>query len=167
MPDPYHYIDEATGEYRLYTYPEEEYVYTTTDLASAIKRATLKLEDKDITEESGFSPMVLMYKQAELFWDTYYYPLPASQRIVFREQPDDINALTEAYLFLWGKLTVLRNPRSLSAVELLMGQYGIPDKAVPAMVKIREQQALEEQPPQEKPPTTPEGWKPKTRWVPR
>ena len=141
MPDPYHYIDEATGEYRLYTYPEEEYVYTTTDLASAIGRATLRLEDKDITEENEFSALTLFYKKAETLWGHYYYSLPASERPDFRESPE--GAYVEACLFFWGKLSVLRNDESLAVVQKFMEEYNIPDNAIPSLAKETEKKPEE------------------------
>jgi len=133
MPEPYHYIDPTTGEYRLYEPPPEDYVYTMTDLGAAIRRATLKFEDRDITKEKGFSDLTIMYKQAERMWDAYYYHLPSSDRMPFREQPTDISAWTEAYLYVWGKLTVLRNPNSPAIVNQLMMQYNIPSEAIPAL----------------------------------
>ena len=148
-PEPFNYIDPATGEYRVYTYPEEEYVYTTTDLGAAIRRATLKLDDKDITKENGFSPLTLFYKESEVMWSRFYYSLPASQRPAFRESPE--GAYVEALLFIWGKLSILRNDASLSVVRELMEKYNIPDSAVPALAKATEK--VEARPPSPKEPS--------------
>lgn len=141
LPEPYYYIDE-TGERKLYTPTEEEYVYTTVDLGAAIKRATLKLEDKDITKENGFTPLSLFYKEAEGMWGHYYYSLPSSQRIEFRESPD--GAYIEAYLFFWGKLSVLRNPNSEDIVRGWLAKYNIPEVAIPKL-GVRSQRKEEAQ----------------------
>ena len=149
LPDPYFTFDIETGQWLKHTFIKPEtYVYDMNDLGVAIRRATLKLEDKDITEENEFSPLTLMYKQAELHWDTYYYSLPASARTEFREQPTDLSAQVEAYLFFWGRLTVLRNPFSLEIVQKMVADYGIPPEAIPALA--------EQIKPEPKKPTEPE-----------
>ena len=135
LPEPYFYIDEQ-GEQQLYTPTGEEYVYTTVDLGAAIKRATLKLEDRDITADNKFSPLTLFYKESEGMWDAYYYSLPSSPSSVrtdFRESSD--GAYIEAYLFFWGKLTVLRNDYSEDIVRGWMNKYNIPEEAIPALSK--------------------------------
>jgi len=150
MPEPYHYIDPTTGEYKLYTYPEEEYIYTTIELGAAIRRATLKLEDKDVTEEKGFSPLTLYYKQSELLWDKFYYSLPGdgpSRPDLFRQATSE-SVHTGAALVFWGKLGlgptsyIGRNPETSRQVIALiteyMRRYNVPDEAVPALKQYQE-----------------------------
>lgn len=111
----------------------EPFYYELTDLAAEIRSQTFNLPPDEITKENGFSDLTLMYLKAEHSWDNYYYSLPASQRATFRESDSEIAAQTEAYLFVWGKLSVLRNPRSRAIVEQLIKDYKIPDRAVPAL----------------------------------
>jgi len=160
MPEPYHYIDEVTGEYKLYTYPKEEYVYTTTELASAIYRATLNIDDKDITEENGFQPITLYRKEAELLWAKYYYSLPSDYRADLFKKVTSESVYVGAALVFWGKLglgptsNIGRNPETAAQVKIalqeLMDKYNMPDEAIPAL-------KVERRKPAEATPKVPQG----------
>jgi len=143
------------GQFVMAEDSDDGYVYTMSDFGASIRNATQSLNyPKDITTKNGFSDIVLMYKNAEVMWNMYYYSLPSSERIAFREREFDISAQTEAYLFLWGKLSVLRNDASLAMVEALIKQYGIPEGAVVDLDKVRGKTAPAK--PKTKTPTTPQ-----------
>jgi len=135
------------GKFILAEDSDDGYVFEMSDLAGEIRRNLDKVKPQDIDQ---FPPIVQMYKQAEALWNTYYYSLPASDRIALRES----NAQVEAYLFLWGKLSVLRNPDSLGIVRRLMATYNIPDEAVPVIAKLKEKKT-KPAPRLEFPPLTP------------
>jgi hypothetical protein len=134
--------EKQLGQRILAEDSDDSYIYEIGDLAADIRKLTRNVKAEDITEANGFSSLTLFYKEAEGMWEGYYYNLPSSQRMQFRESPE--GAYIEAYLFFWGKLSVLRNPNSEEIVRRWIDKYNIPKKAVPNLVDLEQKRAEEE-----------------------
>lgn len=89
------------------------------------------VKPQEITQTAGYSPKTELIGQAELVWATYYDWLQGDQKGDFRRQDTSEAAWTEAYLFLFGKVSALQNKNSWAVLQLVMAQYGIPANAIP------------------------------------
>lgn len=116
-----------------FTYLPSDYIYTTSNLGSDFNSAIYGLDPTVITQETGFSPLLLDYLEYQALFDDYK-AVPAGKRYEFREQ----NPITDANLFFWGYATTLQSETARSLVEQMMGKYNIPIEAIPALVGLKE-----------------------------
>lgn len=137
----------------------EEYTYEMSDYASDIRGGIRGIPPERITKENGFSDIALMYKKAEVLWDTHYYSLPASARQEWLQQDTPESIWTGAYLALWGKLKVTGwvsgNPQTIALIRQLVEEYNIPPEAIPSLGELEKREAKPEAPPVTPPPTPP------------
>ena len=132
------------GQFVMAEDSDDGYVYEMSDFASTIGQAIQNLKLEDVTEENGFSPLVVYYKEAERLWDTYYYSLPGEGpfRANFFATATSESVHTGAALVFWGKLKITpgsyigQHPETAALVrsllEELIEKYGIPEGAIPA-----------------------------------
>jgi len=139
---------EQLGQFILAEDSDDGYVYEMMDFATDIRSNTFSLRLEDITEEKGFAPLVVLYKEAEALWDENYYSLPASERREFIQTGNPTSIQVGALLVLWGKLKATGwasgNPQTIALVAQLVKQYNIPPEAIPSLGELKGKGAVEQ-----------------------
>jgi len=107
------------------------YTYEMSDLAPDIWATIRDIPPERITAVNGFPPIVLSYQQYQVMFETYMeQPTP---RWDYRDE----NPTVDANLFFWGYVTTLQSVEAEQIVRQMMGQYNIPESALPALEKIK------------------------------
>jgi len=115
------------GEQKLKENGELDY-YTTSNFASDVNKLE-GIVGRTKIEKDG-NALAVEYLRAKDLFVQYESLTKADARNLYRQQFPDI----EAQLFLWGKISTLKNPKSAEILLDLMDKYNIPPEAVPAFL---------------------------------
>jgi len=115
------------GEQKLKENGELDY-FTTGNFASEVNKL-LKVVGRYRIEKDG-NALAIEFLRAQDLWVPYEDLTDEAARVLFRQQFPDV----EAQLYLWGKISTFKNPKSAEVLLGLMDKYGIPPEAIPAFL---------------------------------
>ena len=116
-----------TGEQKVKANGELDY-FSTSNFASEVNKL-LKVVGRFRIENDG-NALAIEFLRAQDLWTAYEDLTDEKARVLFRQQFPDI----EAQLYLWGKISTFKNPKSAEILLRLMDKYGILPEAIPAFL---------------------------------
>ena len=102
--------------------------FTTSNFASEVNRLEKVVGRYKIINDGN--ALAIEYLNAKDLWVAYEDFTDEGARILYRQQFPDV----EAQLYLWGKISTFKNPKSAEILLGLMDKYGIPPESIPAFL---------------------------------
>ncbi len=115
------------GEQKLKENGELDY-FTTSNFASEVNKLEKVVGRFKIVKDGN--ALAIEYLNAKDLWVAYEDFTDEAARILYRQQFPDV----EAQLYLWGRISTFKNPKSADLLLALMDKYNIPPEAVPAFL---------------------------------
>ncbi len=119
--------DKAETPNDLMKVHEQDWTYTTGDLASSIYNATRNYRQENITAQNGYPPIVLEYWTYKKLSDQYYDQLEENRNDFIDQHPEVV-----PIMLFWGKWN-RGSATELQAVRAMAQKYNIPESAIPAL----------------------------------
>ncbi|KKM14276.1 hypothetical protein LCGC14_1707760, partial [marine sediment metagenome] len=120
-------VELEDGKQKLKANGELDY-FTTSNFASEVNRLE-KIVGRFKIEKDG-NALASEYLAARDLWVPYEDSTSEETRVAFRQQFPDV----EAQLYLWGKISTFKNPKSAEILLALMKKHNIPPEAIPAFL---------------------------------
>ena len=116
------------GNLELLVVGEEAEYFTTSNFATEVNRL-VNIQGRSKVERDGHK-LAIEYLHATDLWETYYNLEEDDARTLWRQQFPDVEAL----LYLFGKVSSFKNPKSAEILLGLMKKYNIPPQAIRAFI---------------------------------